>query len=1273
MERFNDVAGWAVLTIAQLRSLAQSVGIPVPSKLNKPELITTVVNGIRSRFPDLAERVQTYSSAFGRSYEPGRKTARMQSIDWYVGLGQYLSSGQVPEPAALEGADEALPLPEIQPAEPSMDDVLRASDLGAADAQAGLPNRSAAGDLAGRSREYADGYNEGYRLRRRMTDEEAQRLIASYRVPAAGPAIMRAGPAGTPSIQQPAARPLPAHFNTVQIGSTDGYTARVANRPPPSLATAPRDLNTTEQQYWLEGARSAYGLRRLLTPSEILVIANQTFGEAPLPLTDTQKIAFAQQGAIQGAAAAAAHVPLKQVRPPDIGPEAQQAFMIGVREGYRLGHALTDAEARIALSIQPVSKGRPIPYVSEQFLRWLLQNPNRVQVDIKGQQDLITAAGYGHVDIRRSYSNFVITPSDIKEISAISGNPIPPEPYKGMMGLVTPDSWRVINAYLQTIMRTGKVPSEPLIVPGFPKVQLYFEAGKGRDAHKEGGFPRLTFSNDSLTWSTPPFGLSAASLPITVLILNISGVSVDDYLLYSKITFDEKQNRKLAYLLSVHPEIPVVPDARVKGPFDLPLSQLKEHIANFPTVAKALFPGSTGEAIKRRIDGINVPRNLTLGARQRLYRYMSAHPEEYKKTRPPTTGTLPFALEDYIPDGVWDKLPSEIQQYAGPVQVVPNPYALLFPGTVSRIAFEREIQLSREGKAADQLNVYDVEVEAKWKKDILRTDLADLGNLSATKRAFYMAAHGVREIATPRNLDPVLFARAVINLTDAGGIGRDIKEAAPLIKRFVDDILNLTPSREYLETICRLFNIESYELLTVDQIRDLFVRGYVQPLPISQEVMNRYTSWKALSPDKQRMLATIYGFPVENVASFANRQPTTIATKMEAYVIQLSAETADTIVRELGFVVPYPVTALTYVTEALPLCLELTRRPADFKLESLSSLSHVDALARMTDTEITQRVGAYYTYRSRSELVSRGAALLSGTKGFFIPYERKCVNPYTVTSSAPLLIERGLAISTAPGEEELFLISFGTLKEYVCYQMEELTAGFLPHGENKDQYAYQIIKANGKDFDRLESSQASDLLNLVTQLLPSFDKDRFDIAEQLIHAIERVDMAIRGANEYDRVRYKQFLTFPADVRQAMFNYLMQLFDTGMYMRRWRGPPDPYPLASAETERQDFSEDVHVLPQFEILVTRLETLRQLDKSAADFILKLRQVEHKGGFATQAASDNANIADLVDRVVHRRNECIRINSRYFIGTGVYYLSLFYNYSVPGYDITRLEQIS
>ena len=942
-----------------------------------------------------------------------------------------------------------------------------------------------------------------------------------------------------------------------------------------------------------------------------------------------------------------------------------------------------------------------------QYVQWLLQDPLRVRIDVDAHLRTIEQQGYGTISAYSVYANCDPTSTDEVNIDSMPSHIDLSREIRDAMLPVSRYRESIIE-YLAHIMKFHEEPATKLRVPMWHEYTVVYDAGKGRDPDA-GGFPRLVFTSVLGAWSTPPYGVwFSSTLPVMSLITHVGTIPTQDYLTFYSRTMTPELARKLVYQLSIFPmEAVVIPISShgeaigvERDPHDTPLENIRERISNYPAVLRQLFgPTATTQEIFRSWERVKVPRTLSEGSRWRLYRYLGQHPEVLARLKPNHYPTLPFAMEDYIPDAVWATLPVEITRYAGPVCLVPNPYELLRHWALLAIAAQRDMALAR-GSEAKQLQQAD-EILPMWRDVVLSRAPHDLGSINVGDAVFYLAARGIRE--PPQQLSPHLFT-TLVELADAGGIAQEAKNAVFIAPSFVERALNRLRDRQEYSIVARSFHIRAHRLLTTDQIRMLFLRGYVKPLPLGPTILSRYRAWQDMCDLRRHLMMTLYGWRTNGMEQWCKHTATNV--EMERYIQLCTPGSVATLLAKLQLVPPpgsNQFNTMEYASNALmtmqPMIAHRRAAPlvAAAAAASGAAAPEPDTLIDLpdivtplgkaggpptlggrplhfyTDLEILRKVGARFTYATRAELIEQATALLGSGHLFFIPRERKCCNRLTYD-----LLETK--------DPEVFIIAYGCLADYGGYTLNELALALAPYGEDSSIYSYRIPKVLTSEGDMggfidITATDALNLRTLVTQVSPTLPPALQPVARDVVLAIDAIKAADRSLSEYDRERTRVYRAFPTPIQVQIRDYLMHLFHCGMYMRRWRGKTvgtdgkevvHPFPLHTRDTERADFDPDKHVYPHLEALQKRIEALHKVAPEAAAFVHNLRQVDHGDGpTGRQSTRDSQNIKRITDMVIN--GHCIRLSSTIYIGCGAHYLHLFANVTIPGYQAARLTHIS
>lgn len=278
------------------------------------------------------------------------------------------------------------------------------------------------------------------------------------------------------------------------------------------------------------------------------------------------------------------------------------------------------------------------------------------------------------------------------------------------------------------------------------------------------------------------------------------------------------------------------------------------------------------------------------------------------------------------------------------------------------------------------------------------------------------------------------------------------------------------------------------------------------------------------------------------------------------------------------------------------------------------------------------------------------------TKKFFFPNRGSCKNHET-----PVLWSDTL-------DPNIFIISYGTEDDYLCYDIDELIGGFKPYGENDDIYSYRVFAEDGS-IDSIPIEHGIQLIDLLEKNINdnSINENKEKLT-QLLESLNKIKTKINFSSDEELIVIDYYSKISNESKEIIKSFFIQLFNVGMYMRRWKGPGNEFPLLSNDTKQENFNRSETVLPELEKLVNILDSLPEKHKI---FIQMLKMVQHFDGISRQSTNSESSLERLIEKTV-MGNFCIRQASTFFIGSGAYYSKILDNYSFEGYDINLLEQI-
>lgn len=466
-------------------------------------------------------------------------------------------------------------------------------------------------------------------------------------------------------------------------------------------------------------------------------------------------------------------------------------------------------------------------------------------------------------------------------------------------------------------------------------------------------------------------------------------------------------------------------------------------------------------------------------------------------------------------------------------------------------------------------------------------------------------------------------------------------------------------------------------------------RGYMLMDPNTEQIKARYNKLRSYSENIITKLKQIYNIPQSNTLLYelAAEKINPVEDSIISYKIKiidnprLSQADRDNMAKiygaKIGMVIPPTIdnkegyywnnaTKYNYVMKRV----DNTPFNKDLLSPGLLNVSDFQLLMRnYTDQEIFGYTGIYTNYNSRDDLIDK-VERTRRIPQFFIPTVRACSNADTITTLDSTL------------DLNVFIIAYGTMFEYYCYNLDDFYENFrdfvVEGSENLASFRFRVPNELNRDF-------AIDDIRALVPLLRLYSN--VEGVNQMIDHINAGLARIRNVTDYDRSLLTVFNNLNID-KPLLRGWLYQLFYLGMYMRRWQGPPTPYPITRAETQGPDPNDKVNnelqilgyppmfqradgTYPQYEIT----GITAQLSANGRKFVDDLRAVEYiqEGNENIRVPrQENRTIGFYLDRV-RKGNLCIRIASTSLIGTASYYLGLLFNENIPNFDPTNVTQIA
>ena len=187
----------------------------------------------------------------------------------------------------------------------------------------------------------------------------------------------------------------------------------------------------------------------------------------------------------------------------------------------------------------------------------------------------------------------------------------------------------------------------------------------------------------------------------------------------------------------------------------------------------------------------------------------------------------------------------------------------------------------------------------------------------------------------------------------------------------------------------------------------------------------------------------------------------------------------------------------------------------------------------------------------------------------------------------------------------------------------------------------------------------------------------FPNIEQLVTRINEGLAQGTARNEAEKALYRKVASHTKEQQQALQEFYRQGFDCGMYMRRWEGPGNPYPIQEGVTQRH-FSPDANVSAALQRMQSQYDAFPASLKECVHEMMIVQwrspeaDVTNEPFFRSLPRGAPAREEGLFQKV-KRGEYCIRMASSRFIWTSAYYLRLCFGEMIPNFIPHELAVIT
>lgn len=442
----------------------------------------------------------------------------------------------------------------------------------------------------------------------------------------------------------------------------------------------------------------------------------------------------------------------------------------------------------------------------------------------------------------------------------------------------------------------------------------------------------------------------------------------------------------------------------------------------------------------------------------------------------------------------------------------------------------------------------------------------------------------------------------------------------------------------------KAINNQDYDFITTEDFRNLLFTGDRNSISTTKIKANRERFLAIKRCPYAKTIYNLYG--VSDSMEIINKP----AHPLEDLILKLDLYTVYGVAKSLGMIFPPSCTdpksyLLTNIVEYKEVMIR--QSPSIILIDNLAHESHTSLknyFRMFTDEELFNKVSnVYVPYDSRQLLIENMVNVFFEAT-FFTPVERRKERS----------INKETLALTDITDQTVFMIAFGTVTKYYLYELSDLIDGFW------NPILKSIIFHHPENNNQMFSKSQMERLN---KLLKQYPADA--INKKLLEVIDEGLQAEREKLDDDDIKLKLFNFLITHDKQAMRDFINQVFVIGMYMRRWKGPGHPYPLIEKLT-KGDWKPHDNVTHELGI---GLEFLNQMNINAQKLIRTFRSCQYQpdGGISTGSSSFDDDWKSVI-----KGQLCFRMASSRFIGTASHYLRVFFRESFVNLDVKLVERI-
>ena len=394
-------------------------------------------------------------------------------------------------------------------------------------------------------------------------------------------------------------------------------------------------------------------------------------------------------------------------------------------------------------------------------------------------------------------------------------------------------------------------------------------------------------------------------------------------------------------------------------------------------------------------------------------------------------------------------------------------------------------------------------------------------------------------------------------------------------------------------------------------------------------------------------LVTIF-HPLESILFIANNWPVRM------------------IANSVGMLIPFvKENDRIYLYENIVKYQHVVSRPEGYPRKNLAQLASIktdreieEYLRALTDEEIFYALGIFFAYSDRNNLLAKAVKYLRGKNdaalSFFTPINRL------------FTLNKETILGTSVNSTNVFMVAYGNLYRYHCFELEELLASFHLEPSGAQGASFRCPHKITENFRDEEIDSLTGLLQMYPQGHITRDRNvENDVMFQLLQRIKDIFSFKAEMTAYTLNCRGMIAKFKANETNLIKTTLRCLFEVGMYMRRWKGPGNKFPIKEEET-KASFDPEKGTISS---IASLLHLMSGMPPQIKTWFEKLRVVEYNHNKFKQM---NLPLSSVVVEVANGK-ECIRIASTLFVGTGSYYLRNLFSENISGFNPGEVDRIS